>query len=149
MKGCQVLDAIRGRDIIVPEEVAVIGVDDDPACCAIASPPLSSVQPNAARVGFEAAALLDRLMAGGAPPKHPILIPPLGVITRQSTDVVAVPDRLVARALDLIREHACDGWNVDTVVAKLRTHARSSSAASAASSDFHLTSRSAGFVSVA
>jgi Transcriptional regulators len=122
VKGCQVLDAIRGRDIIVPEEVAVIGVDDDPACCAIASPPLSSVQPNAVRIGYEAAALLDRLMAGRKPPKRPMLIPPLGVVTRQSTDVVAVPDPLVARALDLIREHACEGWNVDTIVAELRTH---------------------------
>lgn len=112
IRGQQVLDACRSAGLAVPAEVAVIGVDNDTLLCDLASPPLSSVIPNAHRTGYEAAALLDRLMQGQRVPAQPLLIAPLGVAPRQSTDVLAVDDRDVARAVQFIRDHACEGINV-------------------------------------
>lgn len=116
IRGQQVLDACRSAGLAVPGEVAVVGVDNDALLCDLATPPLSSVIPNAHRTGYEAAALLDRLMAGKRVPAAATLIAPLGVAARQSTDVLAVDDRDVARAVQFIREHACDGINVADVL---------------------------------
>lgn len=116
IRGQQVLDACRGAGLAVPDEVAVIGVDNDTLLCELASPPLSSVIPNAHRAGYDAAALLDKLMAGKRVPAAAHLIAPLGIAERQSTDVLAVDDRDVARAVQFIREHACEGINVSDVL---------------------------------
>ncbi len=116
IRGQQTLAACRGAGLAVPDEVAVIGVDNDTLLCELASPPLSSVIPNAHRAGYEAAALLDRQMAGKRVPAVAHLIAPLGIAERQSTDVLAVDDRDVAKAVQFIREHACEGINVDDVL---------------------------------
>ena len=116
IRGQQVLDACRSAGLAVPGEVAVIGVDNDALLCELASPPLTSVIPNAHRTGYEAAALLDRLMRGKKVARVANLIAPLGVAARQSTDVLAVDDREVARAVQFIREHACEGINVGDVL---------------------------------
>ncbi len=116
IRGQQVLDACRSAGLAVPADVAVIGVDNDELLCDLATPPLSSVIPNSHRAGYEAAALLDGLMAGRLVGAEARLIPPLGVAARQSTDVLAVDDREVARAVQFIREHACDGINVADVL---------------------------------
>ncbi|MCS7089626.1 MAG: DNA-binding transcriptional regulator [Limisphaera sp.] len=113
--GLGLLESCREAGISVPDEVAVIGVDNDDALCEIAYPPLSSVWPAHQRVGYEAAALLDRLMQGSPAPQQPVFVPPLGIVTRRSTDVLAVNDRELARALQIIRERACAGLNVDDV----------------------------------
>jgi LacI family transcriptional regulator len=116
LRGVQVLDACRRLDVPVPDEVAVVAVDNDELLCELAHPPLSSVIPNTRRTGYEAAALLDRLMNGGKARGETHLIPPLGVATRQSTDVLAIEDPHVSRAVRYIREHACDGINVRDVL---------------------------------
>lgn len=116
IRGQQVLDACRSAGLAVPGDVAVIGVDNDELLCDLASPPLSSVVPNTRRAGYEAAALLDRLMSGKRVPPTAHLIAPLGVAARQSTDVLAVDDREIARAVQFIREHACEGINVSDVL---------------------------------
>lgn len=116
IRGQQVLDACRAAGLAVPGEVAVIGVDNDELLCDLASPPLSSVIPNAHRAGYEAAALLDRMMAGKRVSDTARLIAPRGVAARQSTDVLAVDDRDVARAVQFIREEACTGINVSDVL---------------------------------
>jgi len=113
VRGYHVLDACRALRLAVPEEVAVLGVDNAEAFCTLCDPPLSSVVPDAERVGFQAAQLLDRLMSGKAPPGRPILIPPTGVVTRQSTDSVAISDPLVARATQFIRENGHRPIGVD------------------------------------
>lgn len=112
IKAQQLLDVCRENGVAVPEEVAVIGVDNDPLLCSLTTPPLSSVIPNTHRTGYEAAALLGRMMNGEriAPKGH--LIPPIGVETRQSTDVLALADREIASAVRFIREHACDGATI-------------------------------------
>lgn len=117
MRGQHVLDACQRVHLGVPEDVAVIGVDDDVLLCELCDPPLSSVVPNPERIGYEAAALLDRLMAGEKPPRLEWRIEPLGVTARQSTDVLAIDDVQVAAALRYIREHACHGATVPDVLA--------------------------------
>jgi len=100
----------------VPNEIAILGVDNDELLCELTSPPLSSVFPNAPRAGYEAAELLNRIMEGQkiGPKAHRIA--PLGVKVRQSTDVLAIDDRVIARALQFIREQACTGINVDDLL---------------------------------
>ncbi|MCR9200586.1 MAG: DNA-binding transcriptional regulator [Planctomycetaceae bacterium] len=113
-----VIEACSQQGIAVPEQAAVLGVDNDDLLCRLCSPPLSSVIPNAELVGFRAAQELDRLM-NNRPPEHDgnvQEINPLGVATRHSTDVVAIEDRGIAAALQYIREHACRGLTVDEVV---------------------------------
>ena len=116
MLGIQVLDGCRSAGLKVPEDVAVIGVDDDTLLCGLCDSPLSSVVPNAEQIGYEAAALLDVLMAGGRAGFKERLIAPLGVVKRLSTDVLAVEDPALAFALRFIHEHACHGNTVDDVV---------------------------------
>lgn len=120
VRGQHVLDACGQLGIHVPDQVAVVGVDNAETFCELCNPPLSSVVPDAERIGFEAAALLDRLMAGKAVPRQPLLLAPVGVVTRQSSDVFAVDDLLVARAVRFIREHACQGIKVAEVQGEVR-----------------------------
>ena len=116
IRGQQVLEACRRLNIAVPDEVAVIGVHNDELLCELCDPPLSSVIPNARRAGYEAAALLDRMMRGEKIPPQRLLLAPVGVATRQSTDVVALKDPQLSRAVRYIREHACEGIGVEDVL---------------------------------
>lgn len=121
MRGHHVLDACRQINLPVPEAVAVIGVDNDETLCELCDPPLSSVVPNPERIGFEAAALLDKMMAGGPWPTESLYVPPIGIVTRQSTDVLATDDPIVASSLKLIREGACHNLTVDQILGKVNT----------------------------
>lgn len=119
LMGQQLLEACQRLRIRVPEEVAIIGADDDEPICRIASPPLSSVIINDQQRGYEAAALLDRMMAGQSPPADPIYIEPGGVRTRGSTDVMAIDDIAVVKALRYLRDNACEHISVDDVVSQV------------------------------
>src|SRR5882724_4840647 len=114
--GPHTLEACRSNGIVVPDELGVVGVDNDEPLCEVSDPPLSSVWPNHRQVGYEAARLLDALMRDGATPEAPTLLPPKGVHARVSTDSLAVDDRNVAQSLRFIREHACEPIDVDDVV---------------------------------
>ncbi|MCC9607384.1 substrate-binding domain-containing protein [Blastopirellula sp. JC732] len=114
--GFWLLDACRRCGATVPEEVAVVGVENDASLCSMASTPLSSVELNGMAVGYRAAELLEHLMRGGKAPKKPILIQPLSVVTRQSSDIVAVDDPELAAALLFMRENACQGVSVSDVL---------------------------------
>lgn len=111
----QVTNACRRGGLAVPEKVAVLGVDNDPVTCSVSFPPLSSINLNSKRVGYEAAALLDRMMAGRQVAKNPIMVEPGEVVTRESTDIMAVNDPDVAQAVRMIREHGCRGLKVSEV----------------------------------
>ncbi len=117
--GFFLLDACARAGVAVPEEVAVVGVENEESLCTMAVPTLSSVKFNAERIGYEAAALLDRLMAGEAAPSEPILIEPIGVVTRGSSDVVAIDDPEIAQAVRFIRETACDGIAVKDILKEM------------------------------
>lgn len=115
IRGQQVLNACRGLDFAVPDDIAVIGVDDDDAICPLSDPPLSSVRPDAERVGYQAAEILNAMMNGQPPPRSVQYVSPTTVVQRLSTQVIAVEDREVARVCRFIREHACDGIDVNDV----------------------------------
>lgn len=117
----RLLDACQEADAAVPEEVAVIGVNNDEEICLLSHPPLTSVQDNPRQIGYQAAALLDQLMSGRlrANEAKPILVPPLGVAARRSTDVTATTDRLVAGAARRIYERACQGLTVKELLQEL------------------------------
>jgi LacI family transcriptional regulator len=103
-RGYQVIDACRHAGLRVPEDVAVLGDDNDQAVCELCNPPLSSIQRPHEEMGYRCAALLDLLMLGKPIPPQPLL-PPNRLILRQSTDVLAVDDPEVASALRFIHQN--------------------------------------------
>jgi LacI family transcriptional regulator len=119
LHGLRALDACRRADLAVPEVVAVVGADDDAEVCELSDPPLSSVTFHPERVGYEAAALLERLMGGRSAQAEPLLVPPLGVSARQSSDILAIDDPDVARAVHHIRRHAFEGITVEDLLREL------------------------------
>jgi LacI family transcriptional regulator len=117
VRGQQVLNACRKAGLAVPDEVAVLGVDNSELVCNLSDPPLSSIDLNCERIGFEAAALLDRLLAGRRAKARTLLVEPRGIVTRQSTDVLAIDDAETAEAVRLIRTRACGGLTVRQLLA--------------------------------
>jgi len=116
-RGRQLAEICRLEGIRVPDEVAILAGNGDELLCDVCTPPLSSITVASQRIGYEAAALLDRLMEGKSAPKRPIRVSPLGVISRQSTDMLAIDDQLIVRALRFIQTHAFRGIVVDDVLA--------------------------------
>jgi LacI family transcriptional regulator len=117
--GQQVLNACREREIKVPDEVAVMGVDNDDVLCNLCEPPLSSIEPDTERLGAEAAALLDTLMAGKRAQSDLVDVPPLRVVERASTDIVAIEDPITVQAVRFIRYHVGEGISVKDVLASV------------------------------
>jgi LacI family transcriptional regulator len=121
-----IVDACIESEIQIPDQVAVLGVDNDPVICDCVQVPLSSVRHDLEGMAYEAAALLDRLMDGEPPPEIPKRITPKGVVTRKSTEVLAVENPDVACALGYIQENFPKGnLSVDDVVAHGRVPRRS------------------------
>ncbi len=116
IKAQQILEVCRELKIAVPESIAVLGVDNDRLLCELCSPPLSSIIPDAVKTGYHAAALLDQMMSGKRVAAEGHLIDPLGVKTRQSTDVLAIDDSEVAKALQFIRENHWRGIDASDVI---------------------------------
>jgi LacI family transcriptional regulator len=114
-RGHQVIEACKMAGLRVPDDVSVIGADDDELVCSLSDPHMSSVAINFEQAGYEAARLLERLMDGdpGAPSK--IMVPALHVVPRPSTDVLFVDDPQLARALRFIRDNARQSIQVDDV----------------------------------
>lgn len=118
-QACEVLHACLDLGISVPEQVAVLGVDNDRLRCELAPVPLSSVDNNLELVGYRSAALLDRLFKGKVLPNEVELVQPIAVATRQSTDILAIGDPHVASALRHIRLRFADPINAKTVAATI------------------------------
>ena len=117
LAGGLVLDAARASGATIPEEVAVVGVDNELSLCCSGDVELSSVRAESNDLGFHAAELLYGLMNGASREARQVLVPPLGVVARYSTDVIAsTKDEFVAAALRYIRDHACEGISVTDVV---------------------------------
>jgi LacI family transcriptional regulator len=116
MRGRQVLNTCQGIGLRVPEEVAVLGVDNDEIVCEFAHPALSSIEPDTLTIGEQGAALLDRMMRGEKVEPGMRLVPPLCIVTRLSTDILAIDDPVVAQALAIIRENAFSGINVEELL---------------------------------
>jgi len=116
---CLVAEVCQHVGIAVPEEAALVGADDDEYLCKMAYPPLSSVRTQGERIGMEAAALLDRLLSGARVPRGPLLVPPVGVVTRQSSDVTAIEDPDLAAAVRYVREHAGRSFGVRDILREI------------------------------
>jgi len=114
--GRQVIEACTLAGLAVPDDVAVVGVDEDRLLCDLSNPPLSSVALNAEQGGYQAAEFLDGLMSGRVRARGQILVEPLWVVARRSTDVIAVEDPDVSVALRFIRDHARRSIGVTDVV---------------------------------
>ncbi|MCC6353461.1 MAG: DNA-binding transcriptional regulator [Verrucomicrobiae bacterium] len=115
-RGRETLYACRALGLLVPEEVAVLSADEDILLCETSYPPLSAVALTSERIGYEAAALLDRLRKGARAPARPILIEPTRVVVRQSTNTLAVNDRKLAQAIGFIRNHATEPIQVGDIL---------------------------------
>jgi LacI family transcriptional regulator len=114
--GFFLLDACARAGVSVPEQVAVVGVENDETLCTMGTPTLSSVRLNAEQIGYQAASLLARMMRGHKPPRRPILVEPMAIEVRASSDVLAIDDQQVAVAMQFIRENAADGISVNDIL---------------------------------
>jgi LacI family transcriptional regulator len=127
-----VLDTCRNLEISVPEQIAVVGVDNDAILCDLCHPSLTSIAPDARGAGYAAAKLLDQHMharkgssRSRERPPASLLLKPLGIVQRQSTDITAIEDSNVAVAIRFIRDHACDGIAVPDVLRHVSMSRRS------------------------
>lgn len=114
-----VCDACIESGLRVPEDVAVLGVDRDDVMSRLSVPPLSTIDLGVDRIGQRAAELLGELLSGAPAPDGPIVVPPLGVIECQSTDVLAVDDADLSRAIRYIRAHATESLRVADILAAI------------------------------
>lgn len=120
-----VLEACKIVNLKVPEEIAVIGVDDDRLVCEVSEPELSSIQLNNERAGYEASELLSKLMKGKKLPHQEIIVEPTNIVIRKSTDQLATKDADVICAVRFIREHAMEVIQVNDVVEQVAMSRRS------------------------
>jgi LacI family transcriptional regulator len=115
-RALQVLYACDHAKIPVPEEVAIVGIDNDEFICTLANPSLSSVSLSLEMAGFEAASILDRVMKGEEIDDPIVMIRANHVVTRQSTDVMAIQDYVVAQAVHFIRKNIRKNIQIDDVL---------------------------------
>lgn len=121
----QLAEVCHFSSIRVPDEFAILAGDSDDLLCEVSTPPLSAVSLACERIGYEAAAMLHRMMEGEVAPQHPVLVAPHGVISRQSTDFLAIDDPMIVRALRFIQKHTQHGIGVDDVLREVPLSRRS------------------------
>lgn len=117
--GAQVLRVCNEFDLRVPDEIAVVGIDDDPVICQMCTPTLSSIGVNARTIGYRAAAMLHGMIARGDSPPLETFVEPGPVLARASTDTLAIPDADVAAAIRYLRSRACEHLTIKQVAATL------------------------------
>ena len=119
--GLMACDDVRARHIVeachslgrrIPDDVAVLGVDNDPMMCMLSTPPLTSIEQGTFRIGYLAASLIDRMMRSNRKVPRWTIVKPVGVIERQSTSVLHVANDDVRRALQFIRNNVRTGIQV-------------------------------------
>jgi LacI family transcriptional regulator len=116
--------ACEFRKLRVPQDVGLIGVDNNEVVCEFSRPPLSSVQCDWTLVGYQAAELLDKLMHGEPAPPEDILVAPLGVVTRASTDILVMQDERLARVIMYIQQHVGEYFGVERLIEVGKTSRR-------------------------
>lgn len=112
----RVLNECRRLNILVPDEIAVLGCDNDEIECEFSPTPISSVSFPLRQLGFEAAAMVDLLLEGKTPEFATVRLAPSGIVTRRSTDIVAIQDPTIARAMRFIATNAVKPISVGDVV---------------------------------
>jgi len=124
-RGRQVLEAAMANGVQIPDEVAVVGIDNDEVLCELSTPPLSSVMLNTDKGGYQIAELLDGLMSGRVRGSRQLTVEPLWVITRRSTNALGIDDREVAAALRFIRENRGRPFGVEDILQEIPISRRS------------------------
>ena len=121
----QVLATCRLAGLAVPEEVAILGVDNDEFLCTLMHPPLSSIGLSNEIAGYEAASVLDRMIHGEKLAKTIIPVHVTNIVTRQSSDILAIRDPVVAQSVKFIREHVREPIQIDNVLGNVAISRRS------------------------
>lgn len=116
LRAVMVSNACQRLGLRVPEDVALLGVDNDIVACESCDPPLSSVSRNDWQVGWEAAAMLDQLMCGRRPRAWVQRVPPDGVAARRSTETLAIEDAVIASVVKFIRQHLSEPFGVERLL---------------------------------
>jgi len=114
-QGLHITEACRHAGIRIPEEVAVLGVDNDAMLCELSDPPLSSISLDAEKGGYEAARLLEQMIRSGSGEAADIIVEPTQVVTRHSTDIYATNDTYIATALRFIHQNIDKNLKVEDV----------------------------------
>ncbi|AWW28778.1 transcriptional regulator [Echinicola strongylocentroti] len=120
-----ITEACRQNNIRIPEEVAVLGVDNDVMLCELSDPPLSSIAMDIEKGGYEAAKLLEHMIIHDHEPSYDIIVEATQIITRQSTDIYATNDEYIASSLRYIHQHIENNLNVEDVVKQVPLSRRS------------------------
>jgi len=117
LRAMHVINACHQADVRVPEEVAILGINNDSARCELCAPSLSSIPVDISEYTRIAGVTLEGILKGAhhSQFREETLIDPLEVVTRRSTSILAVEDPSIAQALNLIRENACRGITVEEV----------------------------------
>ncbi|RRB07623.1 DNA-binding transcriptional regulator [Larkinella rosea] len=115
-QGQHITEACRQTGIRIPEEVAVLGVDNDETICELSDPPLSSIALDAEKGGYDSAKLLDQMIRTGGAGFYDIVVKPTQVVTRHSTDIYATNDHYIASSLKYIHQNIDKNLEVDEVV---------------------------------
>jgi LacI family transcriptional regulator len=113
--GFHLAEACRLAGLRIPDELSLLGVDNDELFCELCNPSISSIEPNHLEVGWRAAACLDRLMRGELPEQAVEYVPPGDIVVRRSADLLRINDPNLAMALRFIQDHACEAIDVDAV----------------------------------
>ncbi len=112
----ELIEACRVAEMTVPGEVSIIGVDNDEWLCNLSKPTITSVDTGLRRLGYETAALLDKMLQGESIPNDPVTLKPERVVERGSTEYLGFTNSAVAEAVKFIRNHACDPITVTDVL---------------------------------
>lgn len=124
LQGLTVLHACKDAGLRVPDEVAVLAGDDDDVLCQTSMPPLSGLEVPSELMGREAARMLDQLMSGRQLDHDSVLLDPTRIVTRPSTDTLAIADEDIVSAIRFIREHAKERIDVSSILASVAVSRR-------------------------
>lgn len=120
-----ITEACKQAQIQIPEQIAVLGVDNDQMTCNLSDPPLSSINLDTEKGGYEAAKLMDQLITKKIKLAPNIVVKPTHIITRQSTDITSASDEFIAKALKFIHQNIDDKINVADVLKQVPLSRRS------------------------
>lgn len=120
VRALHLLEACRQLELVIPEEVAIIGVDDEETLCNLSLPRLTSIRPDCEKIGYQAAVLLDQMMSNSKLTVQSASIQPKGVIARPSTDILAISDSLVIKTIKKLRNENRKYCDINNIAKELK-----------------------------
>jgi LacI family transcriptional regulator len=124
-RGRDVVEACREVGLTVPDEVSVVGVENDDLFCTMSDPPLSSVETPSRRIGYEAAALMHKMISGHRSPRKRFLLSPVEIVSRASSERVAINDPDIVQALHFIADSTSEQITVKDILKEVAMSRRS------------------------